>query len=320
MSGARAGTSTAARSLIVGSTGQLARAFLDALRDRGESPLQTSSSGAASLVLDLSRPETISELFSHLAAAFPGERFEVFLCGAMTHVDRCEEERERCLQMNELSPGLIAEQCAKHGHKLTYFSTEYVFGEAEYHGGAKGPFSEKDPPAPTSWYGHCKLGGEQRVLAALPDALVVRTTMVFSWDPGGNNVLMQYHNQLRDIRDGKSPPVFRVPEDQISTPTYAPFLAQATLKLREKGRSGIYNVVGSTLLSRRQLVSAVIEEFGFDPEESLRGFRFLKTAELGQKAKRPLTAGLTMDKAVADGIEPWSLERAFMHVRALREG
>lgn len=313
---------TASRqSLLIGSTGQVARALLEALRSRGESPLRASSSGAASLELDLARPETVQSLFLHLDSTFPGEKFEIYLCGAMTHVDRCEDERDRCRQINELSPGLVAEECKRRGHALTYFSTEYVFGEAEYQGGAKGPFRESDPPAPTSWYGHCKLGGENRVLAALgpQGALVVRTTMVFSWDPGGNNVLMQYLNQLQDIRDGKSPPVFRIPEDQISTPTYAPFLAESVLRLRERGETGIYNLVGSDLLSRRELVERVIEEFGFDREESLGGFRFLKTKELGQKAKRPLSAGLTMQKARAAGIEPWTLDRAFRHVRSLRE-
>lgn len=313
--------SPAKQSLLIGSTGQVARALLDALRSRGESPLQTSSSGAASLELDLARPETVTALFRHLDETFPGEKLEVYLCGAMTHVDRCEDERDRCRQINELSPGLVAEECRSRGHALTFFSTEYVFGEAEYHGGAVGPFGENATPAPASWYGQCKLGGEKRVLEALGEkgALVVRTTMVFSWDPGGNNVLMQYLNHLRDTRDGKSPPVFRVPEDQISTPTYAPFLAESVLRLRERGETGIFNVVGADLLSRRQLVERVIEEFGFDREESLAGFRFLKTRELGQKAKRPLTAGLTMHKAMAAGIEPWDLDRAFRHVRSLRE-
>ena len=43
----------------------------------------------------------------------------------------------------------------------------------------------------------------------------------------GNNFLMQYWNQLSALREGKNPPIFRIPEDQISTPTYAPYLAEA---------------------------------------------------------------------------------------------
>ncbi len=293
----------------------MARALLEELRSQGESPLHTSSSGAASLALDLSEPSSVSALFKHLDRAFPGELFQVYLCGAMTHVDRCEEERDRCRQMNALSPGLIAEECYRRGHSLVFFSTEYVFGQEEYEGGAVGPFSEEDRPAPTSWYGQCKLEGEFLVQEAMHgNALILRTTMVFSWDPGGNNVLMQYLNRLRDLRDGKSPPVFRIPEDQVSTPTYAPYLASATLQLAAQGARGIYNLVGSTLLSRKQLVETVIDHFGFDPEKSLAGFCFLKTAELGQKAKRPLSAGLTMHKAQAVGIEPWSLEQSLRKV------
>jgi hypothetical protein len=62
----------------------------------------------------------------------------------------------------------------------------------------------------------------------------------------------------------------------------------------------------------------VIERFGFEREKSLAGFRFLKTAELGQKARRPLTAGLRMDKALRFGVKTVSLAEAFADIEKLR--
>jgi|GEM_PF-2992390 len=306
--------------VVIGSSGQVARALLSSLNKRGVSVLHTSSSvSPGSYPLDLARPETIAALFRETDTRLGKRPLEVFLAGAMTHVDKCEEEQERCRQMNELSPALVAEECARRGHKLTFFSTEYVFGDAEYHGGAIGPFSESDPPAPTSFYGECKLGAETAIGRILgEEALIIRTTMVYSWDLRGNNFLMQYYKQLEQLQQGHRPPVFRIPEDQISTPAYAPALAEGTCVLREKGVGGIVNLVGPDLLSRRELVMRVIDAFGFDKERSLEGFRFLKTAELGQKARRPLSAGLTMQKAESLGVKAFSLERAFKEALLLR--
>lgn len=308
-------------SVLIGSSGQVARSLAATLKKRGAPLLQASSSNSpGSVPLDLANADSVRAFFREAETRYGKKPLEVFLAGAMTHVDRCEEERDRCRLINEEGPGVVAGECAARGHKLTYFSTEYVFGEAEYHGGAVGPFSESDPPAPTSFYGQCKLGGEKRIqeILGLEGALILRTTMVYSWDPKGNNFLMQYLRQLEEIRAGHQPPVFKIPEDQVSTPAYAPALAEAACLLREKGAGGIFNLVGPDLLSRRQLVERVIHAFGFDAEKSLAGFRFLKTAELGQKARRPLTAGLTMDKAKSFGVAPRSLESAFAEIQALR--
>lgn len=308
-----------APAILIGSSGQVASALREALAARGVRALLTSSRGGeGARPLDLGDPESIRAFFRD----YTGEPAEVFLPGAMTHVDRCEDERDLCRRVNTEGPAVVAEECRARGHTLTYFSTEYVFGEAEYHGGAVGPFSETDEPAAPCYYGRSKLEAERAIQSILgvDGALIVRTTMVFSWAPQGNNFLMQYFNQLTAIAEGRSPPVFRVPEDQISTPAYAPALAEATCRLREKGVRGIVNVVGSDWLSRKDLVLRVIREFGFDREQSLAGFRFLRTAELGQRARRPLTAGLMSDKARSLGVPVWSLDEAFRDIARRRFG
>jgi len=306
--------------VVIGSSGQVAKALTHSLKLRNMPFFSTSSSGGQdSFPLDLADPSSIKSLFAQTDSRFGKTPLEVLLPGAFTHVDKCEEDQERCRKINEEGPILVARECALRGHSLTFFSTEYVFGNAEYEGGSVGPFSEEDMPAPTCFYGACKLAAEiglQKILGN--KALIVRPTMVFSWDPAGNNFLMQYLRQLEEIRQGREPAIFRVPEDQISTPTYAPALGEATCLLREKGVGGIVNLVGSDLLSRRELVKRVIRSFGFDQEKSLRGFRFLETRELAQKAKRPLTAGLTTGKASGLGVKPWSLSEAFTEILALR--
>lgn len=306
------------RAVVVGRSGQVSSALAEALV--GREILFTSSSGKdGALALDLGDAASIRSAFAEIWRRFGRGGVEVFLCGAMTHVDRCEQERERCRLVNAEGPRIVAEECRALGYGLTYFSTEYVFGGDEYQGGAVGPFRERDIPHPTSWYGECKLAAELAVQKILGEegALVVRTTMVFSWDPAGMNFLMQYLRQMEAWKAGKAP-AFRVPLDQISTPTYAPALAEATVRLRDAGRGGIFHVVGTDLLSRRELVERTAEAFAYPGAAA--AFSFVRTAELGQAAKRPLSAGLDTAKARALGLPLLSLSEAFLDVSARRAG
>lgn len=291
--------------LVIGASGQVARALKPALERAGKTALFTSSSGKSKYPLDLGDPASVRGLFAALPPEMRGPGTELFLPGALTHVDKCETERDFCRRVNLEGPVLAAELGKKAGMGISFFSTEYVFGGAEYEGGAIGPFSETDPVAPTSWYGQCKLDAEKAILALDPAALVVRTTMVFSWDPTGLNFFMQFFNRLKL---GSKGPLFRVPVDQISTPTYAPWLADSVVALRERSVGGIVNLVGSDLLSRKELLERLAKKFHF---KDLGGFEFPLTKELGQKAKRPLTAGLRADKARSLGLNILSLDEAF---------
>lgn len=306
------------RAIIIGSSGQVSKALASALEGR-EVLFTSSKGGAGTIPLDLADPASIRKAFTEIGAKYgPGDA-EVFLSGALTHVDKCEQEQDLCRKMNWEGPALVAAESRALGYGLTYFSTEYVFGGAEYEGGEKGPFGEGDTPHPTSWYGRCKLEAERAIEAVYgpKGALIVRTTMVFSWDPTGMNFLMQYLRQLETTAAGKTN-LFRVPVDQISTPTYAPALAEATIHLRDKGLGGIFNIAGTDLLSRRELVERVAERFGFDRELVAKAFQFVLTSELGQAAKRPLTAGLSVQKAQDQGLRVDSLKSSLTDVMALR--
>lgn len=298
--------------LLVGSSGQVAKGLAQALR--GRDVLVTGSSpGKGQMPLDLGNPASIRAALEEVKEKWGKESGEIFLCGAMTHVDKCEQEKDLCLRVNAEGPKILATMARDFGYGLTYFSSEYVFGEKEYQGGQVGPFVETDEPAPTSWYGECKLRAEQAIAKIYgQEALIVRTTMVFSWDLEGMNFLMQYFRQLKNPKG-----IFRVPEDQISTPAYAPFLAEDCVRLRDQKVGGIIHLVGEDLLSRKQLVERVAAEFGFSSAQVQQAFQFVKTKELGQAAKRPLTAGLRSLRLKELGLKPHTLAQAFAHAKDL---
>jgi len=262
--------------LIIGASGQVGGALASLCVRRRLEVYGTSRRGQGFLYLDLADPASVTAAFGNAA---PGL---VFLCSAMTNVDNCEREPELARRVNAEGPALVAEECRKAGAKLVYFSTEYVFD------GASGPYGEEDPPCPVSVYGRTKLEGERAVLA-LPGALVLRTTVVYSHNPASKNFIMQL------VSNSRSGSKMRVPSDQFSTPTYAPELASAALDLAGTDAAGVYNVTGPDWLSRYDFALRACAAFGFDPA-------FLEprsTSELGQIAARPLKAGLKTEKLAA---------------------
>jgi dTDP-4-dehydrorhamnose reductase len=201
-----------------------------------------------------------------------------YCVGGATNVERCETDPEWAINTNFLGPVALAK--AAINIPFVYFSTEYVFD------GANGPYRETDSRSPISIYGWSKSLAEQEILSIHPRALIVRTTVVYGSDPREKNFLYSLRTQLSL---GKT---FRVPVDQISTPTYNRDLALATLQLVKHGASGIFHVCGPELLSRCDLAILAAHIMQLDASLVVG----VSTAELNQIAPRPLHAGLSIDK------------------------
>jgi dTDP-4-dehydrorhamnose reductase len=198
----------------------------------------------------------------------------VYCVGGATDVEGCEANAAKAMETNCLGPAALASLSCN--IPFAYFSTEYVFD------GAAGPYTEESPVNPISEYGKSKALGEQAILEAHPGALIVRTTVVYGHDSAGKNFLCSLRRNLAARAR------MRVPVDQISTPTYNCDLARATILLVEREHSGIFHVCGPQLLSRYDFAIRCAGIMGLDAS-LIDG---VATGELGQKARRPLNAGL----------------------------
>ena len=86
--------------------------------------------------------------------------------------------------------------------------------------------SKPDAPSPTGLYGATKLAGEGAVLAALPQAVILRTAWVYARE--GKNFVLTMLNAARRA------PRLRVVGDQIGCPTNADDLAAASLAVADR--------------------------------------------------------------------------------------
>lgn len=133
-------------------------------------------------------------------------------CAANTNVDGCEKQPEEARLANTVAARQVAELCAKSGSRLIHISTDYVFD-----GRSKEPYDEQAKPSPLSVYGRSKADGEFGVLAALPEALVVRVSWVFGPEkPSFVDMLLG-----RALAQDKVAAI----ADKWSTPTYTDDLA-----------------------------------------------------------------------------------------------
>ncbi|MBU2530017.1 MAG: dTDP-4-dehydrorhamnose reductase, partial [Elusimicrobia bacterium] len=269
--------------LIIGADGQVGKHLYSSAKKDGNfevvgTCIDPENSQLSDFVyLDLTKPQTIKDAFELIKPEI------VILCSAMTHVDNCERYKEEAWKINVEGARHIAENCKAFNCRLVFYSSEYVFD------GTKGPYSEDDDTNPTSVYGKTKLEGE-KIISNLKDSLIIRTTVVYSYEPEGKNFLMQV------LRKGALKEKMNIVSDQYSNPTNAGELADFTLELIKLKKSGIYNVVGKDLMNRYYFALKICEVFNLDktlisPE---------LTANLNQMAKRPLKAGLKTDKIFSE--------------------
>ena len=284
------------RALVLGASGQVGRHAVAALAARG---LEVTGTFAAHPAPGLRRLDVLDD--AAVAACVREVRPDVcLLASAFTHVDGCEQDPARAEAANARAPGVVAAACRGVGARVIFLSTEYVFD------GTAGPYGEADPTSPVSAYGRTKLEGEARVLAADPRNVAVRTTVVFSHDPAGLNFVMQL---LARLGAGER---FRVPADQRSSPTYGPDLAAVLAALCEEELPArlaacspapqLLNVAGDEVLDRHAFAVRVARALGLDAGL----LDPIATSALGQKAARPLQAGLRVDRlrALGHGLRP----------------
>lgn len=265
------------RAVVIGGSGQIGGWLLRTLAERGHSAVGTYATTAFPGLVPLDAAD--------LAGAADWLREQradvVFYPAGFTWVDGCERDPAKARAANLEQPLNLARAALETGARFIYFSTDYVFD------GHAGPYDEESPTNPLSAYGQAKREAEVALAEELgPAALIARTSWVFGPERQGKNFAYQL---ARTLGEGKP---LTCPSDQVSSPSYGPDVALATVRLAEDRRSGLVHVAGPEVVDRVRFARSLAEAFGLDPS-SIVG---KTTAELGQGAPRPLNGGLLIPR------------------------
>ncbi len=174
-------------------------------------------------------------------------------CAAHTAVDKAESEFELSDILNHQSVAIMAKWSAENNSRFIHVSTDYVFD-----GTASVALQEDAITGPINVYGKTKLAGETACMKENPNAIILRTSWVYS-SFGANFVKTM--SRLMQERDS-----LNVVNDQIGSPTYAADLAQAILTIltHQKWQAGIYNFSNEGEISWFEFALAIQEIGGFD--------------------------------------------------------
>lgn len=228
-----------------------------------------------------------------LSLFFKNQRPTVLInCAAYTAVDKAESEQELALEINATAVESLASICKEFNTRFIHISTDYVFD-----GNASIPYKESDPTNPVNYYGFTKLQGENLAIAANHDSIIVRTSWVYA--PHGKNFVKTMLKLMQDRTE------LNVVGDQFGSPTYAPDLAEALLKIALSITfvPGIYHFSNDGIITWFDFATAIAEI-----SHSSCKVNAITTSQYPTPAKRPSYSGLNKTKIQADysiQLKPW---------------
>lgn len=151
-------------------------------------------------------------------------------CAAYTAVDKAEDDEVNATKVNVDAVRNLGIVATKYAAKIVHVSTDYVFD-----GCGHKPYTEDMPVCPTNVYGRTKLAGEEALVAECADAIIIRTSWLYS--SFGNNFVKTM------LRLGRERDMLNVIFDQVGTPTYAADLAQVifTIITEREWVAGVYH-------------------------------------------------------------------------------
>jgi dTDP-4-dehydrorhamnose reductase len=177
----------------------------------------------------------------------------VINCSAITNIDLCETQKELAESINVLGTKNIVEGCKEVNSKLIYISTSFVFD-------GKNKYSENDKTLPSTFYGDTKLRGEKIVKESDLPFLILRTDQPYCWKKKWQHT----NSVIRVIDSLNKNKIFLEVSDWYNVPTYVPDFVNATMKLIELKKEGIFHVCGSDFVSRYEWATLTAQIFQLD--------------------------------------------------------
>ncbi|MBW7867629.1 MAG: SDR family oxidoreductase [Brumimicrobium sp.] len=274
------------RILITGSNGLLGQHIVRYCLNNGLEFLATSSKdnkisycpSTAFQVLDISSKTKVEQIIKSYQPT------HIVNAAAMTNVDLCETEKDACYRINKDGVENIIDTIKNSSIHLIHISTDFIFD------GKKRLYQEGDRANPLGEYGKSKWEAETLLLQSQIKRLTILRTSIL-YGVGEHLEKKNIFNWAMDqLRGGNT---INIVNDQYRTPTFVEDLVQACFKSIKKKKYGTYHVAGPELYSMYELICIVAKYVGVAPER----VKPISTEDLNQKAPRPQSSGLLIEKA-----------------------
>lgn len=282
--------------LITGANGLLGQKLVQLLSNQRVSFLATSQGPSRIQTADISYlPLDVKERGQVLKVVKEYAPKVIIHTAAMTQVDQCETDRERCWQLNVMAVAHLIEASEIVNAHLVHLSSDFIFD------GLSGPYKEDDEPNPVNFYGQSKWAAEKLLYECNIKWSIARTILVYGATPGvsRSNIMLWVK---RHLESGKP---IQVVDDQVRTPTLVEDLAFGCYQIAMRSAYGIYHISGADLLTPYNIARITARYFSLDASLINK----TNSKNFKQPAKRPLKTGFIIEKARQDlGYQPHSFE------------
>ena len=175
----------------------------------------------------------------------------------------------------------VAEAARAVGARLVHLSTDVLFdGERD------GLYTEDDALCPVNDYGRAKADAERRVLDAHPDAVSVRTSLLYSLAADDRQARLAL-----DLAAGRTRGALFT--DEIRCPVLASELGLALCELAQGSYRGVLHLAGPEALSRHAFGALLVRHHGGDAS------RLPAARSADQPVRRPRNLALSSERARA---------------------
>lgn len=233
---------------MLGSTGLLGQALRREARHRRVPALAVARGESCGLAFDLTDELSLKTLFERAQPQL------VINAAANTRLDDVERRPGEAYLVNTRLPALAARLCALHGAKFIHVSTDHYFT-----GRDNRLHDEQAAVTLVNEYARGKYAAEALVLAACPDALVVRTNLVGLRGWAGQPTFAEW--AAEQLRGGAPFPAFT---DMWTSSIDADTLAAAIFDLAAGNASGVLNVASRRSASKLEFIRSLAGALGLD--------------------------------------------------------
>ena len=227
--------------------------------------------------IDITNADELTQLINKIKPHY------IINCAAMTNVDVCEEEKEKCDLINVEAVKTLISSAKEHSSHLIHLSTDFIFD------GEDGPYKEDDEPNPLSYYGLSKLRSEELIINSGIKHTILRTILVYGVvdNMSRNNIVLWIKNAIENRQE------ITIVDDQYRMPTFVDDLAEACLLSIQHDAQGVFHISSSELLSIYEMALEIADTFNLDSSFIKR----IPTSQLNQAAKRPPRTGFDLEKS-----------------------
>lgn len=260
--------------LVTGISGQLGYDVVQELRERGYTDILAPTHEE----MDLTNEEDVESVVLGFRPDI------IFHCAAYTAVDKAEEMKEVCYDVNVNGSRYITKYGNMVEAKIIYISTDYVFD-----GSKDGMYVEDDVICPVNYYGETKYLGEEQVKES-DNYIIARISWVFGVN--GKNFVKTM------LRLAETKKELSVVADQFGSPTYTKDVAGVLVDMALSEKQGVYHITNEGYCSWYEFAKYIFEVNGVEIKVNP-----IMTSEYKTAAVRPLNSKLSKEKLVSDGFK-----------------